>query len=87
MKNKTMTKGNVVVEDIKIGDVHYEYEYGIGIKCEVITLPVRDDKGYWTWQSKNLTSGKIIDYGVTEGMAHYSSNLYDYEAYTVNHYI
>lgn len=31
----TYTKGNVIVEKIKIGDIHYEYEYGIGIKSEV----------------------------------------------------
>lgn len=84
---KTMTKGNVIVENIKIGDIHYEFEYGVGIKCEVITLPVRDDKGYWTWKSRNIKSGVIIIYGVTEGLSHYSSNLYDYEAYSVRHWV
>lgn len=88
MENKkTLTKGNVIVEDIKIGDIHYEFEYGMGIKSEVVTLPVRDEKGYWTWKSKNLNSDNIIDYGVTEGMSHYSANLYDYEAYTVKTWI
>jgi len=84
---KTLTKGNVIVEDIKIGDIHYEFDYGVGIKCEVITLPVRDDNGYWTWQSKNLKTNNIINYGVKEGMSHYSSNLYTYEAYKVNCWI
>jgi len=83
----TRTKGNIIVEDIKMGDIHYEYEYGIGIKCEVISLPVRDDDGYWTWKSKSLNTGKIIDYGVTEGMSHYAPNLYDYEAYKVKYYL
>lgn len=82
-KKKTLTKGNVIVEDIKIGDVHYEFGYGIGIKVEVITLPVRDESGYWTWQSKNVKTGKVINYGVAEGHAHYGPNLYDYEAYIV----
>jgi len=36
---KTYTKGNVIVEEIKVGDIHYEYELGVGIKCEVTTLP------------------------------------------------
>ena len=36
-KQQTLTKGNVIVENIKIGDIHYEYEYNLGIKCEVIT--------------------------------------------------
>lgn len=83
----TRTRGNVIVEDIKIGDIHYEFGYGCGIKCEVITLPVRDEKGYWTWKSKNVNSGKEIEYGVTDGMSHYSSKLYDYEAYTVDKWI
>jgi hypothetical protein len=78
---KTMTKGNVIIEDITIGDIHYEIEYGCGIKCEVISLPVRDENGYWSWQSKKINDGRIIEYGVSEGMSHYGPNLYDYEAY------
>jgi hypothetical protein len=83
----THTKGNVIVENIKIGDVHYEFEYGMGIKCKVVTLPVRDENGYWHWQSENLNTGKIIDYGVTENLSHYAPNLYDYEAYEVKTWI
>lgn len=83
----TRTKGNIIVENIKIGDIHYEFSYNIGIKCEVITSPVRSEKGVWTWKSKNLKNGNIIDYVVTEGMEHYSSNLYDYQAYIVNTWI
>lgn len=85
--SKTLTKGNVIVEDIKIGDIHYEYDLGLGIKSQVISLPVRNEEGMWKWQSKNLTDGTIIDYGVHEKYPHYSSNLYDYEAYKVKHYI
>lgn len=81
----THTKGNVIVENIKIGDIHYEFEYGVGIKSKVITLPVReensDGEGYWTWQSEQISNGNIINYGVNEKYAHYSPNLYDYEAY------
>jgi len=83
----TRTKGNVIVEDIRVGDIHYEFEYGMGIKCEVITKPTRNDHGYWSWKSKNLKSGNTIEYGVTEGLSHYASNLYDYEAYTVKSWI
>ena len=85
---KTLTKGNVIVEEIKVGDIHYEYEYGNGIKCEVITLPVRNSQNKWIWKSKNLTTGKEIDYMVSpDHPSHYSVNLYDYEAYTVKRYI
>lgn len=88
----THTKGNVIVEDIKVGDIHYEYELGLGIKCEVLTLPVRNEfpnetAGYWSWTSKNLTTGRTIEYGVSEEYPHYGPNLYDYPAYNVKHYI
>ena len=85
--SKTHTKGNVIVEDIKIGDIHYEYQWNVGIKSEVITLPVRDEDGYWTWKSRSVNTGKVITYVVQEGMSHYGPNLYDYEAYSVNIYI
>lgn len=81
----THTKGNVIVENIKIGDIHYEYFYGLGIKVEVISAPrseERESDVYWTWQAKDLTSGRVIDYGVSSKHAHYGPNLYDYEAYT-----
>lgn len=83
----TYTKGNVIVENIKIGDIHYEYEYGIGIKCEVISMPVRDSDGLWEWQSKNVNGGAIINYAVHEKYSHYGPNLYDHEAYHCNRYV
>lgn len=81
--SKTYTKGNVIIEEIKIGDIHYEYEYGVGIKVTVKTLPIkekRDDDNYWSWQSVT-DGGKEIQYGVSDKYAHYGPNLYDYEAY------
>ena len=81
------TKGNVIVNEVKIGDIHYEFDYGFVIKSEVITLPTNDGKGYWTWKSKNVNTGEEFEYGVREGMSHYSPNLYDYEAYTGCKYI
>lgn len=84
---KTLTRGDVIVEEIKIGDIHYEFGYGCGIECEVISLPTRDEDGYWTWQSKNVNGGKIINYGVSETHSHYGPKLYTYKAYTVNTWI
>lgn len=83
----TLTKGDVIVEEIKLGDVHYEFEYGVGVKSEVISLPVRDEEGYWSWKSRNLKTGRELEYGVKEGMGHYGPNLYTYPAYEVNHWI
>lgn len=77
-----LTKGNVVVDKIKIGDIHFEFDLGLGIESEVITLPVRSSDGVWAWKSKNVRTGKEIDYMVNEKFpACYSVNLYDYEAY------
>ena len=83
----TRTKGNIIVENIKLGDIHYEFEYGFGIKCEVISLPERNEDGQWSWQSRNVNTNNIIDYMVSEGYSHYAPKLYDYEAYKVEKYI
>jgi hypothetical protein len=77
----THTKGNIIVEEIKIGDTHYEFEYGMCIETKVLTLPVRDDEGYWSWKSVSVKNEKIIDYGVHEKYSHYAPNLYDCIAY------
>ena len=78
---KTYTKGNVIVEEIKVGDIHYEYEYGLCVKSQVITMPVKNDDGVWEWESKKISSEEVIHYLVNPKYSHYSSNLYDHEAY------
>lgn len=81
---KTLTKGNVVVEDIKVGDIQYEFEYGLGLKSKVVSEPVRSDDGVWTWTNENLTTGERVEYAVDEKTPScYSVNLYNYKAYTV----
>jgi hypothetical protein len=79
-----LTKGDVIVDQIKIGDVHYEFEYNFGIETRVLTMPMNDGTGYWTWTAENVRiPGKIITYGVREGMAHYAPNIYTYKAYRI----
>lgn len=85
-ERKTYTKGNVIVEDIKMGDIHYEFEHGCCIKCEVLTQPKlesedKENGKYWTWQSKKLNDGAIINYAASSKYSHYGPNLYNYEAY------
>lgn len=79
------TKGNIIIENIKIGDIHYEYAYGRGIKCQVISLPIMEKTNNgeitWSWQSKKFNSEEIINYFVNGNHLHYGPNLYDYEAY------
>ena len=82
-----MTRGNVIIENIKVGDIHYEYDLGLGIICKVLTLPKENEEGQWEWKSENLKSGVIIDYLFDPEYPHYSPNLYDNPAYEVNTYI
>lgn len=81
-EKKTHTRGNVIVDDIKVGDIHYEFEMGFCIKSEVVTAPKLNEHSQWEWQSKKLSNGDVIDYLVSPDYSHYSSKLYDYEAYT-----
>lgn len=83
---KTRTRGNVIVDDIKVGDIHYEFEYGFGIKVEVLTLPVLEGN-VWTWTAKNINTGKVVDYLVNKQHPHYGPNLYDHEAYVVKRWV
>lgn len=80
---KVLTKGGINVPDIKVGDIHYEYGYGHCIESKVLTLPQRDEEGFWSWKSQDVNSGIVIDYGMREGYTHYSPNLYNYKAYTI----
>jgi hypothetical protein len=84
-KDITRTRGNVIVDDIKIGDIHYEFDYGMYIECKVVSLPVKKDKEdgdtYWTWESINTKSGKTINYAISKDYSHYGPKLYDYMAY------
>ena len=75
------TNGNIIVNEIKIGDIHFECEYGIAIKSEVVTEPKINSEGNWIWKSKELKTGKIIDYLVNPDYPKYAVNLYDYNAY------
>mgnify|MGYP000051779041 CR=1 FL=1 len=77
---KTRTKGNIIIEEIKIGDIHYEFEYGMAVKCVVETLPILNNDCY-EWTSKNLNTDATIKYNININYPHYSVNLYDYEAY------
>ena len=82
---ETRTKGNVIVERIKIGDIHFEYDMGLSLKCEVITKPEFSKKdGGWNWKSKELKTNRIIDYFVSPEYPQYAVNLYDYQAYRTN---
>jgi hypothetical protein len=75
------TRGNIKVNDIKIGDIHYEFQYGYKVIVEVISLPERDINGLWEWKSKVLETGEIVNYSTHEDYPQYAPKLYDYEAY------
>lgn len=77
----TLTKGNVIVENIKVGDIHFEYDHGSCLKVEVLEVPTKDSEGNFEWKAKVVSTGEIVDYFVNPKYQHYSPNLYDYEAY------
>ena len=83
MEERTYTKGNVEVQKIKVGDIHYEFEMGgFFCKSEVMTLPIKRPDGNWVWKSKNLLTGVIIDYLVNPSFDRNDAvNLFDYKAY------
>ena len=80
--SRIFTHGNVEVQNIKVGDIHYEYEGSVYAKVEVITLPESDGRGGWRWMANNMKTGEEVHYFVTEGWGHYGPKLYDHEAYT-----
>jgi hypothetical protein len=91
MEKKKRTKGGVILEDIKIGDIHYEYEHGMCVKSRVIegimqTENDEDSSSTWEWKAVHIlpdgSDGRVIDYAVNDKYTHYGPNLYDYQAYT-----
>ena len=79
---RIFTKGNVEVQNIKVGDIHFEFCHGSYVEVRVLTLPKRDEIGRWTWSSEHVDTGKLIEYMVSEGFgSQCGANLYDYEAY------
>lgn len=72
----TFTKGNIIVEEIEIGDLHYEFEYGHYVEARVLTKPEKDGP-VWSWKAENTLTGAEIDYSVHENYQHYGPNLYD----------
>lgn len=86
-KTVTRTKGDIIVEEIKVGDIHYEFSGPFGIECEVATRPEQDPDGNWNWESRNVKTNKMINYFVHRDYPHYAPNLYSYKAYNVSNWI
>lgn len=79
MNNLTRTNGNVIVDNLDKGDTIFEYAYGSVIESVVLDKPVFNPRHMcWRWKSKEVTTGKIIDYLVSKGNEHYSATLYTY---------
>ena len=81
----TFTGGNIIVENIRPGDIHYEYAGNIYVKSIVFTRP-RMKIGAWEWKSYKIdTDGNITDsvitYIVHPKYQAYAPKLYDHEAY------
>jgi len=77
------TRGDVVVNKLKIGDTVYEYEFGHEIKTTVTIEPQRDENGLWSWTGET-EDGEAVRYSVHEDYPHYAPKLYTYPAYLLN---
>jgi len=77
---KTMTKGNVIIEELKIGDTIYEYNTGLHCESIVMNLPVLEGDIY-SWYAKEKTTNRIIHYKQNVKYPHYGLNIYTYPAY------
>lgn len=85
--NKLLTRGGIVIEDIKVGDIHYEFSGPFGIECRVSSKPELDNDGNWIWESVNVRTNNKIKYFINPDYVHYSANLYDNIAYNVKTWI
>lgn len=73
--------GEICVNDIEVGDMMYECEYGRNVKVQVLTKPIRLQKDLnenykWEWEAVVLDTNEKIFYLVTEGYEHYGPKLY-----------
>ncbi len=68
------------IKDLKIGNIHYECQYGYNVKAQVISEPEPivgvDEKPAWKWTAVNTQNGEEIEYMLTEGLSHYGPRLY-----------
>lgn len=79
---KLRTKGNVIVQDIKVGDIHYDFEYGAYIEMRVIKAPEKVSDHLWQWEVEDTETGTRCLYSLSESCPSYlAPNLYNYIAY------
>jgi hypothetical protein len=69
----------VNADDLEVGDVFYECQYGINLHM-VVTEAVVFQNNRWTWKAI-ADDGKAIDYLTTKGYEHYGPKLYSMPAY------
>lgn len=78
---KFLTKGDIDVRTLEIGDVIYEHAYGVCIKSTVVTKPELDQESRcmnWTTKRKD---GTIMNYSHNIDYPHYSVNIYRENVY------
>lgn len=71
----------IIFEDIKIGDIHYEFFYDKYVKVKVLTTPIFDsDSKCFSWKSIKINDNTEIDYTINIDYLN-SIKLYNYMAY------
>ena len=77
-----LTRGNVIVNKIQIGDILYEFKLSCGIVVKVLTKPQYNEKeGVCGMVSREYRTKQKITYRINPKYPHYASNLYDYKVY------
>ena len=74
---------------LKKGDKIYECRYREGTLIELITDPILEiqpgGSHYWHWQAKIVSTGQIIDYGISEEAPAYGPKLFRKNMYEVGY--
>jgi hypothetical protein len=66
-------------EDLYIGSVFYECEYGMNLRMVTETRPIFEN-GQWKWTARD-PDDELTYYLVTEGYEHYGPKLYSEPIY------
>ena len=81
---ETKTGGNIIIQNLKVGDIIHDYDFNINISSKVISKPVWDG-WYWTWTNKIIDHptksrlNKIITYHQAHDKSGYRLKLYTKE--------
>lgn len=78
------TRGGMCINDMKHGTKFYEISKPFYMEMVVVGNPhftEEHGKNVAYWCAKNINSGELVDYKVTDGYQHYGPEIYSYLSY------